>query len=49
MRKSARERRSKHARKIAACERKFPVYGFSAIKDEAMVERMEKMGIIDEE
>jgi len=49
MKHNARNRRMKHSRKIAACERKFPVYGLSEINNPATVDRLQKMGIISED
>jgi hypothetical protein len=33
MKKDAKEKRLRHAKKIAQCEKKFPVYGFGDINN----------------
>ena len=45
MKKDGRSKRAKHARKIAQCEKKFPVYGFGDINNKVTIERLQKMGI----
>ena len=49
MKKDARTKRSKHTKKIAACERKFPVYGLNDINNPSTLDRLQKMGMISEE
>lgn len=47
MKKDAKEKRQKHARLIARCEKKFPVYGFGDINN--TVKRLKKMKVINED
>jgi len=45
MKSDAQEKRVKHAKKIAQCEKKFPVYGFGDINNKQTIERLQKMGL----
>jgi hypothetical protein len=40
MKKDAKAKRQRHARKITVCEKKWPVYGFSDIQNPATVDRL---------
>jgi len=47
MKKDAQDKRSKHARLIVRCEKKFPVYGFGDINNQQTVKRLQKMKLIN--
>ena len=41
----AEEKRARHAKKIAAIEKKHPVFGLGQVKNEEVLRKMEKLGI----
>lgn len=49
MKTDAINKRAGRARKIALCEKKYPVYGFGDVKSDATKLRLEKMGIVADE